>query len=65
MLADATRLPFRDASVDAVLSDLPFGRKHGLKDTLYAEVLRECRRVLKPVCAVYFLVRYTYVCMYV
>ena len=36
MHADATRLPLHDGSVDAVLSDLPFGRKHGRREGLYA-----------------------------
>ena len=48
MHADATRLPLHDGSVDAVLSDLPFGRKHGRREGLYAAALREWRRVLRP-----------------
>ena len=45
--ADATQLPFHDGSVDVVLSDLPFGRKHGRKLGLYSAALREWRRVLR------------------
>lgn len=46
--ADATRLPLADGSVDAVLSDMPFGRKHGRREGLYAAALQEWRRVLRP-----------------
>ena len=49
--ADATRLPFRTASVDVVLSDLPYGRQHGelsaLADELYPAAVREASRVLR------------------
>ena len=45
--ANATQLPFHDGSVDVVLSDLPFGRKHGRKLGLYSAALREWRRVLR------------------
>ena len=48
LLADATRLPMDDASVDVVLCDLPFGRQHGKRDGLYESVLGEIRRVLRP-----------------
>ena len=44
---DATALPLADKSVDAVLTDLPFGRKHGKKDGLYNLVLAEANRVLR------------------
>ena len=51
MLADATRLPFNDQSIDAIVTDLPYGqsvciRKAGTMDTLYDEALAEIRRIL-------------------
>jgi tRNA (guanine10-N2)-dimethyltransferase len=52
MLADATRLPFLDQSIDAVVTDLPYGQSVCIKktdtmDNLYADSLEEIRRVLK------------------
>lgn len=47
--ADATDLPLADASVDRVVSDLPFGKRIGsneLNKTLYPAILREIERVL-------------------
>jgi tRNA (guanine6-N2)-methyltransferase len=48
---DARQLPLADASVDAIATNLPFGRQV-LSDsdlpTLYAALLRECVRVLRP-----------------
>jgi len=48
---DATRLPLRDASVDAIVTNPPFGRQHeagpGVR-ALYRAVLRESARVLRP-----------------
>ncbi len=48
---DAMRLPLRDTSIDAVITNPPYGRQHlataGL-DRLYARSLREAARVLKP-----------------
>jgi 23S rRNA G2445 N2-methylase RlmL len=35
MPADARHLPFRTAGVDAIISDLPFGKKHARNGTLY------------------------------
>jgi tRNA G10 N-methylase Trm11 len=29
---DATRLPLRDRSVDVVVSDVPYGKRHGSKE---------------------------------
>jgi tRNA (guanine6-N2)-methyltransferase len=49
LAADATDLPFDDASVDRVVSDLPFGKRIGsneLNKTLYPAILREIERVL-------------------
>lgn len=51
MLADATRLPFRDQSVDAVVTDFPYGqsvciRKESTMDKLYDGALAEIRRIL-------------------
>jgi len=53
MLADATQLPIGDRTIDAVVTDLPYGqsvciRKADTMDKLYAETLVEIRRVLKP-----------------
>ena len=52
MRADAASLPFRDHSVDAIVTDLPYGqsvciRKSDTMDRLYADALDEIRRVLK------------------
>jgi 23S rRNA G2445 N2-methylase RlmL len=48
---DASRLPLRDRSVDAVVCNPPYGRQHeairGL-ERLYARTTREMARVLKP-----------------
>eukprot|EP00744_Colponema_vietnamica_P013860 GILI01019423.1.p1 GENE.GILI01019423.1~~GILI01019423.1.p1 ORF type:complete len:333 (-),score=44.84 GILI01019423.1:48-905(-) len=48
---DATKLPFKDSSVDAIISDLPFGRRCGnatINDQLYTKLLVEFHRVLVP-----------------
>ncbi|CAE7879542.1 THUMPD2 [Symbiodinium necroappetens] len=48
---DARQLPLPDDSVDVVVSDLPFGRKHGSVEanrSLYPAALREVARVLHP-----------------
>jgi tRNA (guanine10-N2)-dimethyltransferase len=52
MLADATHLPFSDQSIDAVVTDFPYGqsvciKKSDTMDTLYADALEEIRRILK------------------
>ncbi len=51
-LADAARLPLGTASVDAVVSDLPYGQSVQIRgdtlDRLYDESLAEVARVLKP-----------------
>jgi tRNA (guanine10-N2)-dimethyltransferase len=51
-LADAARLPLRTASVDAVVSDLPYGQSVQVRgetlERLYDESLAEVARVLKP-----------------
>ncbi|OPX62672.1 MULTISPECIES: methyltransferase domain-containing protein [unclassified Methanoregula] len=52
MLADATLLPFRDHSIDAVVTDFPYGQSVCIKktdtmDTLYGNALEEICRVLK------------------
>ncbi|MDO9326426.1 MAG: methyltransferase domain-containing protein [Methanoregula sp.] len=52
MLADATRLPFRDHSIDSVVTDLPYGQSVCIKkadtmDNLYADALDEIGRILK------------------
>eukprot|EP01126_Amoeba_proteus_P066851 TRINITY_DN9757_c0_g1_i5.p1 TRINITY_DN9757_c0_g1~~TRINITY_DN9757_c0_g1_i5.p1 ORF type:complete len:429 (-),score=73.34 TRINITY_DN9757_c0_g1_i5:586-1824(-) len=48
LLWDVTHLPLRDNSVDAVISDLPFGHRHGTYQSnckLYPKILSECTRV--------------------
>ena len=52
MLADATQLPFKDHSIDSVVTDLPYGQSVCIKkadtmDNLYADALDEIARVLK------------------
>lgn len=52
MLADAASLPFCDNSLDAVVTDFPYGqsvsvRKADTMDTLYGNALEEIARVLK------------------
>lgn len=50
--ADTTCLPFADASIEAVATDLPYGQSvsiiAGSLDGLYAGALQEIRRVLVP-----------------
>lgn len=49
--ADATALPLPNASVDVVVSNLPFGRQVqvvGDLDASYAAIISECGRVLRP-----------------
>jgi tRNA (guanine10-N2)-dimethyltransferase len=53
LVGDATTLPFRDQSVDSVVTDFPYGqsvsiRKSDTMDQLYGDALDEVRRVLKP-----------------
>lgn len=53
MLGDATSLPFRDRSIDSVVTDFPYGQsvcilKSDTMDRLYGDALGEVRRVLKP-----------------
>ncbi len=48
---DATRLPLPDRSIDVVISNPPYGRRHGEirgLDRLYARSTREMARVLRP-----------------
>lgn len=48
---DATRLPLADRSVDAVITNPPYGRQHEAErglERLYARALREAARVLRP-----------------
>jgi tRNA (guanine10-N2)-dimethyltransferase len=52
LLADATCLPFAHQSLDAVVTDFPYGQSVCIKKTdtmahLYADSLDEIRRVLK------------------
>lgn len=50
--ADAKRLPFKDASFDAAVLDIPYGRsariEAGSKELLLEESLDELHRVIKP-----------------
>jgi len=49
--ADATHLPIRDASIDRLISNLPFGKRVGSHEDntrLYPAFLTELRRVLAP-----------------
>jgi tRNA (guanine10-N2)-dimethyltransferase len=50
--ADTGCLPFRDASIDAVVTDLPYGQSSsiiaGSLEGLYRDALSEIRRVLLP-----------------
>jgi tRNA (guanine10-N2)-dimethyltransferase len=52
ILADATALPFSDDSVDAVVTDLPYGQSVIIHadtlETLYHDALAEIARVLRP-----------------
>jgi tRNA (guanine10-N2)-dimethyltransferase len=52
LVADSTLLPLKDACVDAVVTDLPYGQSVTIKaaslDHLYTEALSEIRRVLRP-----------------
>ena len=48
---DVTHLPLKMASVDVVLSDLPFGVRVGSKKNnqeLYPKILLECARIARP-----------------
>ena len=50
-LWDTTRLPMRPGSVDALITNPPYGRQHGAPDGiegLYRGLLREAARVLRP-----------------
>jgi len=47
---DATTLPFKDKSIDTIISDLPFGRRHGTKKSnliLYPSIFKEFIRTVK------------------
>ncbi|CAJ0603516.1 unnamed protein product [Cylicocyclus nassatus] len=51
LCCDATELPLRDNSVDAIITDLPFGKKIGsVEDNriLYPRLLIEWERLVKP-----------------
>ncbi len=52
VLGDAKRLPFRDASTDSAVLDIPYGRSALIraesKDELLKDSLAELNRVLKP-----------------
>jgi len=53
VLADSTAMPFRVGSVDAIVTDFPYGqsvciRKTDTMELLYHDSLDEIRRVLKP-----------------
>jgi tRNA (guanine10-N2)-dimethyltransferase len=51
--ADATSLPFRDRSIDTIVTDFPYGqsvciKKSDTMDQLYADALEEIRRLIRP-----------------
>jgi tRNA (guanine10-N2)-dimethyltransferase len=52
MCADAGNLPIKDHSVDAVVTDLPYGQSVSIMasglESLYLEALNEIKRVLNP-----------------
>jgi tRNA (guanine10-N2)-dimethyltransferase len=53
IVADSTAIPLRDASVEAVVTDFPYGqsvciRREGTMERLYDRALSEIRRVLRP-----------------
>lgn len=52
LLADGGRLPFREASFDAIVTDLPYGQSVSIRarnlDCLYHDALSEITRVLGP-----------------
>ncbi|HUU75885.1 MAG TPA: methyltransferase domain-containing protein [Methanoregulaceae archaeon] len=52
LVADSTALPFQESSIDAVVTDLPYGQSSSLwaksPESLYIESLHEIRRVLAP-----------------
>ena len=53
ILADSVHLPLQDVSVDAIVTDLPYGQSVSIKknhtvERLYDDTLRELDRVLKP-----------------
>jgi tRNA (guanine10-N2)-dimethyltransferase len=55
IIADATRLPFSDFRVDAIVTDFPYGqsvciRKTDTMEQLYHNTLLEISRVLRPGC---------------
>lgn len=51
-LADARAIPLRDGSVDAIVTDLPYGTSSWIRspnlDDLYTGSLEEIRRILRP-----------------
>ena len=53
MVSDATHLPFKNKTVDAVVTDFPYGQSVCIKKTnsmenLYSDALDEMHRVLRP-----------------
>lgn len=52
MEGDACRMPFKDATIDAVVTDPPYGRSAAILaeslETLYSCALEEIERILKP-----------------
>jgi len=52
IVADSTDLPFRTGSMDAVVTDLPYGQSSAIwardLDHLYSETIEEIHRVLAP-----------------
>lgn len=52
LAADCAALPLRTGTIDAVVSDLPFGRQHGATESsegqCFSRLMREIGRVLSP-----------------
>jgi tRNA G10 N-methylase Trm11 len=41
-------LPLHDSSIDCIISDIPFGKRHKIAPNLYENMLKEMHRVLRP-----------------
>ena len=51
LIFDVTNGALREGSIDVVVSDLPFGKRHGnkyLNRTLYPKILRDLARITRP-----------------
>jgi tRNA G10 N-methylase Trm11 len=41
-------LPLIESSIDRIISDVPFGKRHKITPNLYRNMLKEMHRVLRP-----------------